>query len=121
FRRLIFFISSVILLLYLYFFKDTIVFVFGVASCIASYYIISDILSIYNNSQLNSITNALTNIIGLIVALILRYILVFYEANIYYMTIPIVLIVVIPYLLRWILARNNFDIKTKFKSRNRYK
>lgn len=118
FRRLIFAISSIILLIYLYFFTDIVVFVFGLASCIVSYYSISDILSIYNNSQLKSIINAITNIIGLVVALILRYILVYYECNIYYMTIPIVLIVVIPYSLRWLLAKKQLIIKDGFIAKN---
>lgn len=118
FRRLVFAISSIIALIYFYFFTDAVVFIFGLASCIVSYYSINDILSIYNNSQLKSIINAITNIIGLVVALILRYILVYYECNIYYMTIPIVLIVVIPYYLRWLLAKKQLIITGGFIAKN---
>ena len=107
FRRIIFFISSIILLLYLYFYTDFIVFAFALASFIASYYTVSDILSIYNNSQLKSFINALTNIVGLFAALLVRFLLVYNEFNVYYMTIPIVIVVLIPYVLRWIIYKKN--------------
>lgn len=119
FRRSIFFISSIILLVYLYLFTDLIVFVFALASFIASYYTVSDILSIYNNSQLKSFINALTNIVGLFAALLVRFLLVFNEFNIYYMTIPIVIVVLIPYVLRWIIYKKNKNIKLNLKAKQK--
>src|SRR5690606_4349565 len=72
-RRYFFIIASVIALSYLWIFSDTLTFIFGLGNCIASYFIISDIFTIHNNSQLISIVNALTNMLGLILALVLRF------------------------------------------------
>ena len=121
FRRIIFFISSIILLLYLYFYTDFIVFAFALASFVASYYTVSDILSIYNNSQLKSFINALTNIVGLCVALFVRFLLVYNECNVYYMTIPIVLVVLIPYILRWFIYKKNKNLNLRMNLKHNKK
>lgn len=105
FRRFLFVFCSVLLLSYLYITYDIVVFVFGMASFIASYYIISDFVSIYNNSQLKSYINALTNIVGLVIALLTRFLLVHFEAHVYYLTFPIILVVLVPYLLRYFLFK----------------
>jgi O-antigen/teichoic acid export membrane protein len=49
-RRIFFLLSASSVLIYLYFFTDIIVFLFG----IATYYIVMDFFSIYNNTQLKS-------------------------------------------------------------------
>ncbi|WOE30892.1 MULTISPECIES: polysaccharide biosynthesis protein [unclassified Acinetobacter] len=122
FRRALFFISSTILLVYLYLYNEFIVFLFALASFIASYYTISDIFSIYNNSQLKSVINALTNIFGLIIALLVRFFLVYYEFHLYYMVLPIILIVAIPYLLRWYIYKkeNSLLISLTIKKSKKY-
>lgn len=99
-RRSLYVIASIACLLYLWFFSDTLTFIFGLGNCVASYFIISDIYSIYNNSQLTSYVNALSNIVGLGLALVLRFILVFFEAEIYTMVFPIIIIALVPYVIR---------------------
>lgn len=99
-RRFLFIISSIGCLIYLWLFSDTLTFIFGLGNCIASYFIVSDIYSIYNNSQLTSYVNALSNITGLATALLLRFVLVFHEAEPYTMVFPIIIIALIPYLIR---------------------
>ena len=99
-RRLLFIISSIGCLIYLWLFSDTLTFIFGLGNCIASYFIVSDVYSIYNNSQLTSHINALSNIAGLGIALLLRFVLVFYEAEPYTMVLPIIVIALIPYSIR---------------------
>jgi O-antigen/teichoic acid export membrane protein len=99
-RRVLFVISSIGCLLYLWLSADTLTFIFGLGNCIASYFIVSDIYSIYNNSQLASYVNALTNILGLSLALILRFMLVFFEAEHYSMVFPIIVIALVPYMIR---------------------
>ncbi len=99
-RGYIYLLTSACALTYLWFSSDSLTFIFGVGNCIASYFIINDIFSIHNNSQLISIVNALTNTLGLALALILRFVLVFYEADAYAMIFPIIIFAFIPYLLR---------------------
>ncbi|NAS00497.1 oligosaccharide flippase family protein [Acinetobacter haemolyticus] len=99
-RRTLYCVSSAIALTYLWFFSDTLTFLFGLGNCIASYFIVSDIFTIHNNSQLVSHINALTNILGLGAALILRFILVVMESDVYMMIFPIIILAMVPYILR---------------------
>lgn len=122
-RRGIFFVSSIMCLIYLWLFSDTLTLIFGLGNCIASYFIISDIYLIYNNSQLASYVNALSNIIGLGLALLLRFILVFSEAETYTMIFPIIVIALVPYVIRKMYFccanKNSLKIKNSWKY-NRY-
>ncbi|QKJ87087.1 oligosaccharide flippase family protein [Paramixta manurensis] len=106
-RRSVFFITSLLVLSYLHVYADFITFIFGLASSVATYYIISDIFSIYNNSQLNSQINTLTNVIGLIVTFLTRYLITWFHLPIYWFAIPIVLLAAIPYGLRWLYLKRN--------------
>ncbi|WP_343550536.1 polysaccharide biosynthesis C-terminal domain-containing protein [Pantoea sp.] len=101
-RRLFFVLSSSAVLLYLYLYTDLIVFLFGLANCIATYYIVMDFFSIYNNTQLKSKINTITNVIGLSVALLVRFLIAHFKLPIYYFTIPIIIIPLIPYIMRLI-------------------
>jgi len=120
-RRFALFIISILTLLYLYIYSDFIVFIFGIANFIASYFLISDIYTPYNNSQLISHINAISNVIGLVVALIVRFVQVYFEAHVYYMAIPIVLIATIPYSIRYILfSRKKINFKSSKSIKIRY-
>src|SRR5690606_25416943 len=99
---------------------DFIVFVFGIANFIASYFLVSDIYTLYNNSQLTSYINALSNIIGLIVALLVRFFQVYYDCHIYYMTVPIVLIALIPYCIRYFIFNKIHNANCKVINKKRY-
>lgn len=119
-RCYIYILTSFCALLYLWFSSDRLTFVFGIGNCIASYFIINDIYSIHNNSQLISVVNALTNIIGLFLALALRFILVFFEAEPYTMIFPIIVLAMVPYILRKIYFYKNYKINRAIKSKKRY-
>ena len=119
-RCYIYILTSFCALLYLWFSSDPLTFVFGIGNCIASYFIINDIYSIHNNSQLISVVNALTNIIGLFLALALRFILVFLEAEPYTMIFPIVILAMVPYILRKIYFYKNYKTNRTIKSKKRY-
>lgn len=99
-RRVLYLVASAAALMYLWYSSDTLTFIFGLGNCIASYFIVSDIYTIYNNSQLTSIINALSNILGLFLALIVRFFLVFFEASAYTMIFPIIVLACLPYLIR---------------------
>lgn len=114
FRTLLLLIASIVILVYLYLFGDQITFIFGIASCIASYYIVADIFSTYNNSQLTSHINTITNIIGLGLAFFARFLFTYFDMSLYWFVIPIILIPMVPYLLR------KFYYFKKSKLHNRY-
>lgn len=114
-RRIFFLVSSGSVLIYLYFFTDLIVFLFGVANCIATYYIVMDFFSIYNNTQLKSKINTITNVIGLSLALLIRYYIAHFKMPVHYFTIPIVIIPLIPYIMRLIYFKYTTKIKENSK------
>jgi len=114
-RRIFFLVSSGSVLVYLYFFTDLIVFLFGVANCIATYYIVMDFFSIYNNTQLKSKINTITNVIGLSLALLIRYYIAHFKMPVHYFTIPIIIIPLIPYIMRLIYFKYTTKIKENSK------
>lgn len=114
-RRIFFLLSSSAVLIYLYLFTDLIVFLFGVANCIATYYIVMDFFSIYNNTQLKSKINTITNVIGLFLALAIRYCISYFKLPVYCFTIPIIIIPLVPYILRLIYFKNTTTIKENNK------
>lgn len=114
-RRIFFLVSSSSVLIYLYFFTDLIVFLFGVANCIATYYIVMDFFSIYNNTQLKSKINTITNVIGLSLALLIRYYIAHFKMPVHYFTIPIIIIPLIPYIMRFIYFKYTTKIKENSK------
>lgn len=99
-RRILFLLSSGSILAYLYFYTDWVVFLFGVANGIATYYIVMDFFSIYNNTQLKSKINTITNVVGLSLALVIRFYISYFKLPVYYFTIPIIIIPFIPYVMR---------------------
>lgn len=119
-RRCLFFVASIIALSYLWVFTDSLTFIFGLGNCVASYFIISDIFTIYNNSQLISKINALTNILGLFLALLLRFILVFFETDASTMIFPIIVLGLIPYLARKIYFYKNYKQIQVIRSKRQY-
>ncbi|WP_313375417.1 polysaccharide biosynthesis C-terminal domain-containing protein [Pantoea sp. CTOTU50773] len=114
-RRFFFLISSSAVLTYLYFFTDLTVFIFGVANCIATYYIVMDFFSIYNNTQLKSKINTITNVIGLSLALMARFYISHFELPIYYFTIPIIIIPLVPYVMRLVYFRQTTAVNESSK------
>lgn len=119
-RRIFFLLSSSSVLIYLYFFTDIIVFLFGVANGIATYYIVMDFFSIYNNTQLKSKINTITNVIGLSVALVIRFYISHFKLPVYYLTLPIILIPLIPYILRLLYFKYTTEVHGNRKGAGMY-
>lgn len=121
-RQFLCMLVSAIALVYLWLYTDPVTFIFGLGNFIASYFIVSDFYTTYNNSQLISYVNAISNTIGLAVALILRFLLVYFEAEPYTMVYPIIIIALIPYLLRKIYyhQKNKKIYVTHTKKYNKY-
>ena len=91
---------SIITLGGLYFYTDRLTFIFGMSTCIAIYFAVHDVYSIYFNAILESKINAYCNIAALIISLSVRYLIVLFQLPIETLGIPIILLTLIPFLLR---------------------
>ena len=91
---------SIITLGGLYFYTDRLTFIFGISTCIAIYFAVHDVYSIYFNAILESKINAYCNITALIISLSARYLIVLFQLPIETLGIPIILLTLIPFLLR---------------------
>lgn len=77
---------------------NDIIFIISVA--IALFFSAIDVLLIYNNAILSAKINTIANIIGLFISFTVRYFIALFELNPYYLSIPIILSTLIPYLIR---------------------
>lgn len=118
-RFYLFLLMSLPILLALYIFTDLLTLVFGIATAFATYFITQDIYAVYNNAVLHSYINAIVNMVGLSIALVVRYVIVLFEMEYAYLSIPIVLVTLIPYLLKryWF----NRSLKTPILNRQKYR
>lgn len=91
---------SIITLGGLYYYTDRLTFIFGMSTCIAIYFAVHDVYSIYFNAILESKINAYCNITALIISLSVRYLIVLCQLPIETLGIPIILLTLIPFLLR---------------------
>lgn len=99
-RNLIFLVCSFILLSYLFFTVDNLTFYFALASCVAVFFSLHDVFNIYFNAILESKINAFCNVAGIVISLLIRYIIAYWQLNIEYLVIPIILVSLIPFLMR---------------------
>lgn len=118
-RFYLFFLMSLPILFGLYIFTDLLTLIFGVATAFATYFITQDIYAVYNNAVLHSYINAIVNMVGLSIALAVRYVIVLFELEYAYLSIPIVLVTLIPYLLKryWF----NRSLKTPILNQQKYR
>jgi len=120
-RTIIYLLISIPTLYYFHSYKNNITFIFSIAICIACYFSSIDIYSIYNNAILKSKLNTIANIIGLSIGLILQFIIAYNKLDPIYLTIPIIVITLIPLSIRFYLFPKIGEIKRKNKSRyNKY-
>lgn len=91
---------SVLILIILYFYTDQLTFIFGLATCVAIYFAVHDVYSIYFNAILESKINAYCNIFALVISLLVRYIIVLFQFPAESLVVPIVLLTLIPFLIR---------------------
>ncbi|MEX6281906.1 oligosaccharide flippase family protein [Providencia hangzhouensis] len=120
-RTIIYFLISIPTLYYFQSYKNNITFIFSIAICIACYFSSIDIYSIYNNAILKSKLNTIANITGLSIGLTLQFIIAHNKLNPIYLTIPIIVVTLIPLLIRFYLFPKIGKIKRKDKSKyNKY-
>lgn len=99
-RDILYLSLSSLTLLYVYYFADHMTFVFSIATSVAIYFAVHDVYTIYFNAILQSKINAYCNILALIISLIVRYCIAKFQLAIELLSLPIVLITMIPFLIR---------------------
>ena len=91
---------SLLTLVYIYFFADQLTFIFSVATSIAIYFAVHDVYIIYFNAILQSKINAYCNIFALMISLLVRYFIAKFQLAVELLSVPIILITIIPFFIR---------------------
>lgn len=100
-RNILFFLISPFVLLWIYFNVDSVTFIFSIAACMSMFFALHDVYSIYFNAILMSKINAICNSIGLIFTFIIRFLIPYFELNILWLSLPIIMVTLIPFLIRY--------------------
>lgn len=104
-RTFTYIVLSIPTLWYFYSYRDEITFFFSMAICIACYFTSIDVYSIYNNAILKSKLNTITNVVGLCIGLSLQYIIAYNKLNPIFLSIPIIIVTLVPLCVRLFLFR----------------
>lgn len=122
FVSIIYIILSIFVVMWAYFNTSFTGFFFISSTAIAYYFTSIDLTNSFYEGQLLSKFNVLANIIGLFIALILRYSIVYFKLNVLYLSIPIILMSLIPFLIKFIIYKCKYHINfNKVKSKNKLK
>ena len=114
---------SLLTLVYIYFFADQLTFIFSVATSIAIYFAVHDVYIIYFNAILQSKINAYCNIFALMISLLVRYCIAKFQLAVELLSVPIILITIIPFFIRkYLFNKVKLEIGYVTKERvNRYR
>ncbi|EXA80419.1 oligosaccharide flippase family protein, partial [Acinetobacter baumannii] len=113
---------SIFVVIWAYFNTSFTGFFFIFSTAIAYYFTSIDLANSFYEGQLLSKFNVLANIIGLFIALILRYSIVYFKLNVLYLSVPIILISLIPFLIKFIIYKYRYHINfNKIKSKKQTK
>ncbi len=121
---LIYGLIAFLLLVFLYYYSTSTGFIFCIATAVAYYFNAIDLRNFYFEGVLKSKFNVIANIMGLAIALVLRYVIVIFKINYFYLAIPIILMTLIPFLIKYftynfLINRDNKVLYTN--GRNSYK
>lgn len=120
-RKILFGLFSLPILIGLYLYSDYLTLIFAIATSLAVYFVTQDVYAIYNNAVLTSYINAIANMMGLGAALLIRYGIVALKLDYAFLSIPIVLTTLIPFLLkRYIFNKSNQTVATNFRRYKNY-
>ncbi|MFW1844701.1 polysaccharide biosynthesis C-terminal domain-containing protein [Acinetobacter pittii] len=98
---LIYGLIAFLVLIFLYYYSTLTGFIFCFSTAIAYYFNAIDLRNFYFEGVLKSKFNVVANIIGLAIALVLRYFIVVFKINYFYLSIPIILMTLIPFLIKY--------------------
>ncbi|TQN55426.1 oligosaccharide flippase family protein [Raoultella planticola] len=120
-RFLLYLIVSVPVVFFSHKSNDIIGLVFIIACFLSCFFNSLDVFSIYYDARLESKKNTIINVIGLIISLCLRWFIAFFNLDVVFLAIPIVLTGFLPFIFRFILFYKNFGIyKVKRKHKKKY-
>lgn len=88
---------------------------FFIATACANYFSALDLRSIHFNALLMSKLNVIANTIGLLVSLLVRYLIVHWQLNIQWLCLPIVIMTLLPYSIRWMLDRRQNILQAQYQ------
>lgn len=118
---LLYFLISLVVIFISYFFSSYTGLFFIVATAIGYYFNTIDLVNYYNEAKLLSKINVFSNLVGLVLALFLRYIIVFFSLNILYLCLPIILMTVIPFLIKYYYYYKEHSFKSSSYKHNNLK
>jgi len=122
FVSIIYIVLSILVVMWAYFNTSFTGFFFISSTAIAYYFTSIDLANSFYEGQLLSKFNVLANIIGLFIALILRYSIVYFKLNVLYLSIPIILMSLIPFLIKFIIYKCKYHINfNKVKAKKQTK
>lgn len=101
-------ILAVLIGIWSYNFSSNTGFWFILSTAIAYYFTAIDFANAFFEGRLLSKYNVFANIIGLVFALIIRYLIVFFKLNILFLTIPIVMMSLIPFVIKMMIYKNKY-------------
>jgi len=96
--------------------------IFICAAAIACLFSSVDLVNIYNEAVLNAKMNVIANVSGLLISLAIRFIISYYKMDPEYLSIPIVLVTLIPFLIKMMvfMFRNERSPIPKLKNIRKY-
>lgn len=122
FISIIYLFLSMFVVTWAYFNTSFTGFFFIFSTAIAYYFTSIDLANSFYEGQLLSKFNVLANIVGLLIALALRYSVVYFKLNVLYLSIPIILMSLIPFLIKFIIYKCKYHINfNKVKSKKQTK
>lgn len=117
----IFIIAFIPTEIYIYITSDKLTLYYSLAVALSSLIAIQDFFVIANDATYNSKYNVITNVIGVFISFLVRYLIVLYQLDIVFFCLPIVLLNLVPYMLRYFNFRVNNKITLKLdKSRRKF-
>lgn len=98
---LIYGLITFLLLIFLCYYSTPSGVIFSFATAIAYYFNAIDLRNFYFEGVLKSKFNVIANVAGLVVALTLRYLIVIFKVDYFYLSVPIVLMTLVPFLIKY--------------------
>lgn len=122
---LIYCLITFLLMIFLCYYSSPSGVVFSFATAIAYYFNAIDLRNFYFEGILKSKFNVMANVVGLVVALILRYLIVIFKINYFYLSVPIILMTLVPFLIKYytynsLTVRGGGVLSTNIKNNYKY-
>ncbi|WP_343463853.1 polysaccharide biosynthesis C-terminal domain-containing protein [Pantoea sp.] len=120
-RLILLLLTSLPVLLWVWFYMQENFLAFALASFISSVFVTQDTFSVYNNARLASRLNTVANSVGLLLGFALSFTIAWLHLNPLWLTLSIVAVTLVPYVIKRLnFYRENQDIAPPQEKRNTY-